>query len=255
MRDSYPSPVVVIVAASALTGVVGCVTIDPPDPISTDVRYVAFGDSTTAGPSDRDYPDILREKLGVSTTAFANEGHGGETSEEGLERLTALIQRDAYPNADVLLYWEGGNDINDFIAGHDPLLLSSPEDDDYPLTDELTAELEQIQANIEAAIEAGRNAGMRVYAATYYLIPEEFDTCEALLLDIILPGQASNANGYVRLLNERIRSAVLNTWANLIDVETLDETLRGDSDNYENCNHLSAEGNEIVADLFAQYVP
>jgi len=248
--------VLAVPPALVLAGAAGCVTITVPGTeVKEDVRYLAFGDSATAGPSDRDYPDILREKLGEPPETFTNEGHGGETTDEGLDRLTDLISRGVYPNANGLLYWEGGNDINDFIEDNDPLLLSSPASEDYSLEAELNSKLDEIQENIEAAITAGQHAGMTVYAATYYLIPERLDECEALFLDIILPGQAANANGYVRLLNERIRTAVLNTWATLVDVETMDDTLRGDSSEYyENCTHLSAEGNEIVANLFAQYV-
>ena len=67
-----------------------------PDP---NVRYVAFGESTTAGPSERDYPDILREKLDQPPETFSNEGLGGESTEEGLERLADLIDRGLFPNA------------------------------------------------------------------------------------------------------------------------------------------------------------
>ena len=48
--------------ALALGVSAGCVELRTPDP---DVRYVAFGDSTTKGPTPRDYPAILRELLDV----------------------------------------------------------------------------------------------------------------------------------------------------------------------------------------------
>ncbi|UCE58422.1 MAG: hypothetical protein JSU63_13380 [Phycisphaerales bacterium] len=240
-------------AVLLLVGVGGCFGPGEPDTVApVDVLYVAFGNSTTAGPSERDYPDILREKLGEPQGTFANEGHGGETSTEGLERLQELIDQETYPEAHTLLYWEGGNNITDFIEENEPLLLMSPADEDYSLTDELTSELDGIQEDVEAAIEAGQGAGMTVYVATYYLIREDLAECDALPLDIIYPDQARNANDYVVLLNERIRLAVDNTGATLVDVEAEDESLRSDPDNYYNCNHLSAQGNEIVADLFAE---
>jgi lysophospholipase L1-like esterase len=234
------------VISAALSG--GCVDLRVPDP---NVRYVAFGDSSTRGPSDRDYPDILREKLGVEPETFANEGHGGETSDEGLDRLSDLLAMDIFPNAEVLLYWEGGNDMTDLVEDVDPFLLYSPMDADFPHGDQLDRTLDEVQANIQAAIQAGRNAGWDVYVATYYLLREDLDICEALPLDIILPVQAANANDYVRLLNERIRRASRNAGAGLIDVAALDNQLRADPDNYFNCNHLSAQGNILVADLFA----
>jgi len=240
-----------VILTSGVLGAGGCVDLRVPDP---NVRYLAFGESSTAGPSERDYPDILREKLGEPPETFANEGHSGETSQEGLQRLRNLIEWDIYPNAKVLLYWEGGNDITDFIKDHDPFLFTSPADPDYSMTERLTGELDDIQANIEAAIQTGRGAGLTVYAATYYLLREDLDKCDALPLDIIFPAQARHANDYLTMLNERIRQASRNAGAVLVDVESRDGQLRSDANNYHNCNHLSAEGNEIVADLFYDVV-
>ena len=84
-----------------------CDTVAVPDP---DVRFVAFGDSTTAGPSERDYPDILREMLEEPVEAFANEGVGGEASEDGLQRLRDILEAELFPNAEVWLHWEGGGE-------------------------------------------------------------------------------------------------------------------------------------------------
>ena len=118
-----------MVAALLLSG--GCAEFRVPDP---NVIYVAIGDSSTSGPSTRDYPDILQELLDVAPDTFANEGGSGETSEEGLDHLTFLLEEEIFPNAEVLLYWMGGNDIAEFIKDHDPFLLASPDDPDYPLT-------------------------------------------------------------------------------------------------------------------------
>ena len=99
-----------------------CVELRAPDP---NVRFVAFGDSTTVGPTKRDYPDILRELLGEPPETFVNEGHGGETTGEGLDRLNGLLETELFPNAQIWMYWEGGNDIIEFIQARDPLLLVS----------------------------------------------------------------------------------------------------------------------------------
>ncbi len=219
-----------------------------PDPA---VRVVAFGDSSTAGPSERDYPSFLADLLGEGAAAVSNEGLGGETTGQGIERLRSLIARGLFPNAHTMVYWQGGNDLVDWVGQVDPLLVLNPEADDYPLAGQLEAKLDELQANIETAIGEGQQAGWRVLTATYYFLPRGSLNCEPLLLNILLPAQADNANGYVRLLNERIRQAASNTGATVVDVAGLDDQLRGDGANYHNCNHLSAAGNAIVAELFA----
>ncbi|MCH8243107.1 MAG: SGNH/GDSL hydrolase family protein [Planctomycetes bacterium] len=219
-----------------------------PDP---NVLFVAFGDSTTAGPSERDYPDILREKLDQPPETFSNEGRGGESTEEGLERLGELIEFGIFPNAQIFIYWEGGNDISEFIADHDRLLLFSPEDPDYPFPNSLANLLAEITTNIRDTVRLARGAGWEVHVATFFPIVANFGECPALPLDIILPGQAINANAYIRLLNDSIRSAAATGGANVLDVSSIGDLLTADSDNYFNCNHLSAVGNEIVAQFFA----
>jgi lysophospholipase L1-like esterase len=214
------------------------------------VRFVAIGDSATRGPSDRDYPDILRERLGQPADSFANEGHGGETTDEGIERLRLLIRWEIYPNAHTLLYWQGGADIIDFAGDVDPLLLLDPDSGLYPFKDGLNDKLDEIQRNIEDAIETAQSTGWLVYAATYYAAREEIGPCESLFLDTILPSQARHANAYIRRVNERIRLAVADTGAILVDVAAMTDVLQGDELYYFDCNHLSAEGNEIVANLF-----
>ena len=234
--------------ATVLIGALsGCVEIRMPDP---DVVYIAFGNSTTAGPSTRDYPDILRELLGKPSESFANEGSSGETSSEGLTRLRGLFSNEIFPNAETLLYWESGNDITAFIKDHDPFVLFSPMDADYPFTAELLARLDATQDNIEAAIGAAQGGGLDVYVATYFTMREDLQQCDALPLDVILPVQAQRANAYITLLNARIRAAVAATGATLVDVAIAGAVLRSDPANYHNCNHLSAQGNAVVAQLF-----
>lgn len=240
----------VVLNAAAFAVLCGCLSdIDfrLPDPA---VRYLAFGDSAARGPSARDYAEFLRDLLGEAPEVFANEGEGGETSGEGVERLRALLVRGLFPNAEVLLFWEGGNSLTDFVQERDPLLVFSPDSPVYPFSTQLNEKLEEIQADIEEAMRIGTEAGLQVFAATYYFLPESSLDCDPLLLDILLPGQAANANAYVTKLNERIRLAADIRGAILVDVASKDGSLRGDPKNYFNCNHLSAAGNEIVARLF-----
>ena len=227
--------------------VTGCGRIRLPDPT---VRYIAFGDSATSGPSTRDYPDILRELLGEAPAAFANEGRGGESTPRGLARLEVLLAEGFYPNAEILFYWEGGNDVTEFIEAHDRFLLLSPDDPDYPFSADLVQDLDRVQANVESAITAGRRAGLEVYVATYYFLREEAAECEAFPLDFVLPFQAQAANAYLVRLNARLRTAAADSGATLVDVAAADDLLRPDRANYFDCNHLSEQGNAVVADLF-----
>ncbi len=222
-----------------------------PDPA---VHYIAFGDSTTAGPTERDYPDILRELLDEPVGAFANEGKSGESTEEGLMRLGMLLSERIYPNARVLLYWEGGKEIVDFIQDHDPLLFFAADDPSYPYTEELVGVLAKVQTNIEQAISSAADAGLTVYIATYFPLAPGPAECDALPLDIILPLQAGNANSYLMMLNEHIRGAAAKQGATIVDVEASADVLQENPANYFDCNHLSASGNEVVAHLFCDAI-
>ena len=237
MRFSNYFPCVAVSVAGAVFG--GC--SDP------DVIYIPFGDSTAGGPTDRDYHTFLRTLLGQGEETFANEGSGGETTTEGLQRFRALIDTNRYPNARFLFYWQGAADLRDFIRRRDPLLLLDLTASDYPFSPDFQSALDAIQANIESVIRRAQDAGLEVFVATYYRIVPGFN-CSAFILDILLPLQALQANEYVPLLNRRIRLAAQNTGATLVDVAALN--LNEDLDNYFDCNHLSEKGNEAVAGLF-----
>ena len=204
-----------------------------PDP---DVRVIAFGSSTTAGPASMQYVDYLPDLLNESTSAFANEGMGGETTTLGKDRLQGLLGAGYFPNANTLIYWQGGNDVIDFIQMHDPLIAISPDSDLYLFSAELQALLDAIESNLRNVVNS---------------IPEQIIDCTATPLDVIFPGQASVANDYIEKLNEVIRTVAMAESATLIDIADLDATLREDLANYHNCNHLSAAGNAIAAGRIA----
>lgn len=220
-----------------------------PDP---NVRVIAFGDSTTAGPSTMQYVEYLPDLLSEPANAFSNEGMGGETTTDGLVRLQALLDGGYLPNADTIIIWEGGNDVIDFIQAHDPLIAISPNDGLYPFSDDLQQQIDATTANLINEIGAARTAGLNVFIATYFFIPEEIFDCNATPLDVIFPGQARVANDYTERLNQAIRDVATAQQATLIDIAALDATLRGDLANYENCNHLSAAGNLIAAQRIAE---
>jgi lysophospholipase L1-like esterase len=224
----------------------GCTPMPVPDPA---VRYVALGDSATAGPARQNYTDLLTDLLDQPPEAFANEGVGGETAREGLSRLQQLVDQGIYPNAHTLLYWQGGAGLVDFILEVDPLLLLDPESDAYPHSDALTRVLDDIQAQIEDAINTAQQAGWTVFVATYYPLPPFIISCDPLFLDFMLPGQARHGNVYRDRLNARIRQAAANQSAILVDIAAV-ERLTADRGLYFDCNHLSVEGNRIVAQQF-----
>ena len=234
-----------------LSAMTGCMEVHIPDP---NVTYIAFGDSSTDGPTNRDYPEILAEQLELSTDSIANEGAGGETAEDGLARLQGLFTGDIYPNAQVLLYWEGGNDLIDFVRSVDPLLLFSPNEADYPFRDQLNALLDDIHDQMANAVQAGKDAGLKVYIATYFPMPEDIVICNPLPIGIILPVQSERANHYVDLLNEEIRIVAFSKSAVLVDVADAGDDIATDQDNYYDCNHLSEAGNEIAAGVFREAI-
>jgi len=237
--------------AALLIFTTGCTEILIPDPR---VRYVAFGDSATAGTESNSYPELLPDLLGEPQELFASAGKGGERSGEGLKRFKELLSADIYPNAEVLLYWQGGNDVSAFIASFDPFLVLSPDDPDYPFTDALSAWLDDTEDNLRQGVEAAQDAGLRVFLATYFFLREDLRECDALLLDFILPSQAARTNFYVAALNERIRSVAVESGAFLVDIAAEDDAIRAVRENYADCNHLSERGNAIVAEIFSDAI-
>ncbi len=228
----------------------GCTDLRLPNP---DAVFIAFGDSATNGPSDRNYHEFLAEMLGEPRTSIANEGMGGETSSEGVSRLRSLPEGELYPNATVLLYWEGGVNITRFIRENDSFLLRNPMDDDYPFAASLNSMLDRLQIDLESGVVAGQEKQLTVYLATYFSLYDGLIECDTLPLNLQFPGQAPNGQAYIDLLNERIRAAARNTGAILVDVAANDR-IAADKDHYEDCNHMSEEGNELVAETFLDVV-
>ncbi len=86
-----------------------------PRPAAAQTTYVAFGDSITFGVGDdparaeKGYPPRLEAKLQTRgrNADVRNEGLSGETTGEGVSRITAALD----PGDDVLLLLEGTNDV------------------------------------------------------------------------------------------------------------------------------------------------
>ena len=78
------------------------------DVIASDGTILAFGDSLTVGVGtsiENSYPTILAQLTGLTVI---NSGISGETTDRGLERLPAELDR---TQPDLMILIEGGNDI------------------------------------------------------------------------------------------------------------------------------------------------
>jgi lysophospholipase L1-like esterase len=221
-----------------------------PDP---DTRIIAFGDSATAGADAQGYPEMLPGLLAISADSVANEGVGGEETAAGLPRLRSLIDREIFPNAENIILWEGGVDLIHFVAGSDPNLQWNPADEGYPLRDQLADVLDKVESNLSAMAGLAQAAGWNVYLVTYFPISTA-NACPLFSFELN-PQQAQAVDAYFHSLNERIRSAASNNDCVLIDVAAIGSQLQSDPANYLDCNHLSDQGNALVADQIAKAFP
>jgi|GEM_PF-686000 len=234
-----------------LNGCNGTPLFQLPDPA---VRVIAFGDSSTDGPSAKQYTEFLQENPAIDAAAITNVGMGGETTTEGLPRLQQLLASGLFPNAEVVIIWEGGNDLIDFIQQRDPFIAVPPDSPLFIFGPQLDELLMQVRTNLSEMIAAARAAGATPILVTYYFIPEEPIDCRLTPLPTLLPAQAITANGYVERLNVLIRDLGTSEGVSVIDVALLDESLRADIANYFDCNHLSPAGNALAAAVLADAV-
>lgn len=215
---------------------IGCENLPQPS-----VKIIAFGDSSTI-----EYPDYLPQYLLIPEKEIANRAVGGETTEEGLKRLNDLIVYRTFPNGQALLYWEGGNDLIDLITQLDPLLLFSPYDPNYFMKEQLDLEINKIKTNITQIIQKAKSQGWNVFIGTYPdLMPIN---CPAMPIKILLPAQAQIANEYQQILNNAIQEIALLNGATIVNIDNYEFLIT----QYKNCNHLNTEGNQIVAQEWAE---
>lgn len=219
-----------------------------PDPA---VRVLAFGDSTTDGPSDRQYTEVLQDDAAIDASAISNQGMGGETTTDGLPRLAQLLSSGLFPNTEIVILWEGGNDLIDFIQERDPFIAIPPDSPLFVFGPQLETLKANVIANLTQMIATVRDAGATPILVTYYFIPEQPIECRLSPLPTLLPIQAVITNAYVIMLNEVIRDVAMAEGVILIDVAALNDMLRADINNYTDCNHLSGVGNVRVAELMA----
>jgi len=240
----------VLIAALMLLGVLMYACCPTPKP---SVLYVAFGDSVTDCDASPKYPWYIKQWMGLSDDQLENEGQSGERAEEGLPRLDGIIDCDTYPNADVFLYLEGGNDVIDWVQENDPELLISPKSELYPHKEELNGLLDATQEFIRAAVRSVLFSGRHIIVGTYFHVLPYKSPCPPSPLDFFTAVQAAHVNDYVDLLNERIRLVADQEGVIVADIAETG-ALYGEYDNFLNCNHPSGEGNEIVAAFFYEAI-
>lgn len=208
-------------------------------------RIIALGDSATRGPGGQGYPEMMPGQLSVPVQSVVNEGVGGEETTAGLGRLKHLIDRKLFPNAETILIWEGGTDLIHFVAASDGSLQWNPLDENFPLREQLSNVLNRIESNLGDMIRAARDTNWTPYLLTYF--PMRTDrTC--LLFSFELSDQQANAiDAYFNSLNERIRSAAATNGVTVIDIAAIGNEIEENEANYLDCNHLSGQGNTLVA--------
>jgi len=216
-----------------------------PATVAADDEVVCFGDSATAGAVDMSFPDYLEFFIDPGDGQVSNEGESGETAEEGVGRLFWLIISLQHYGAKVWTFWEGGNDLIDWVEETDPYLLNDPADSNYPYREELDAKLAYIADLIGGAVDLIRFAGAEAALGTYYdLMP--WLPCDASPLGFLTPGLAEKGNHYQQELNDTIRQVAADKDAPVADIANL-AVVNGHVLNYHNCNHMNAFGNFWVA--------
>lgn len=215
-------------------------------------RTVCFGDSMVDGDSNKNFWEYVREDKSESRFSYANEGKGGDTIAEGLKRFKSLVKYSIYPNATVLIYWQGGKDVMNLVKKYDPLLLVSPTSDKYRYKSELERDFGLIESNLELVILRAKQQGWKVYMATYYNLRPGFQKCSAFPINVLFPLQIRNINEYIAMLNQRIRKVTIKMGVTLVDIAVVSDEITMSKTNYHDCLHLSKQGNRIAADVFLE---
>ena len=222
-------------------------------PKDRDALFVAFGDSLTAGTEEPTYPEVLEEMLDFEEGGVANEGDSGENAGDGRDRLARLLDCDTYPNAHTVLYWQGAAGLIDWIEENDPWLLISPTEPLYPHKEALADLLDHIQDNLRYTIQNVKAAGKTPIIGTYFHVMAHVSPCDASPLNFLTETMARHANDYSDLLNEKIYELADEEQIDLADIASTG-ALHYNEDNFANCNHPSAQGNEVIAEIWYETI-
>jgi lysophospholipase L1-like esterase len=209
------------------------VTVTVPPRISL-TRFVAFGDSMTAGEVvsegnggirilrvdvAKSYPTVLQAKLASQYTGQAqsifveNQGLKGETATDGASRLRGVLSRSSY---DVVLLMDGANDLAD--------------------RDSRTAQ--QALTAIRSMVQTAKGRGLKVFLAT--LPPQNKDAC--------CPDRGLSAV-LVEPYNGGLRGIVVDENVTLVDVF---QAFNGDTTTLIDFDglHPTPAGYQVIADTF-----
>lgn len=97
-----------LISLAATLLLLACTPTPKLEPVPHGGTIIAFGDSLTAGVGTapaKSYPSVLAQ---LSNRRVVNAGVSGETTSQGLGRLSTVLNDNA---ADLLILIEGGNDI------------------------------------------------------------------------------------------------------------------------------------------------
>jgi lysophospholipase L1-like esterase len=209
------------------------ISVTVPPKISA-TRYVAFGDSMTAGEivsagigllgtfrvvPEKAYPAVLQKELTdlyttqAQSIGVANQGHSGETAVEGYARLPGVLSQGNYQ---VLTLMEGANDL----ASRD------------------SVKAQQGLAALWKMVQDAKSRGLRVFLAT--LPPQNKNSC--------CPSYGL-AQDEVPAFNDGVRYIADREAIPLVDVY---EAFHGDNTTLIDVDglHPTAAGYQVIADTF-----
>jgi lysophospholipase L1-like esterase len=219
----------------------------PPPKIGSDIILVCFGDSATHGAVDEHYPSYLEAWINPSSDDVVNEGKNGETSGEGLSRLRHIIDSHEYPNAKVYAYWEGGNDVIDWVQEVDPYLVWDPANPNYPFRNQLNSILSNMKDNLRQGVyKIQETTAQPILGNYYYLI--SYIRCPLSPIGFLLPRMTTIANHYVDEITTTIYDLAAEEQIPLADING--ELGQMPYEYYHDCNHASAIGNEAIAEVW-----
>lgn len=189
---------------------------------SAQTRYVAFGDSITAGVGDdpdrpeQGYPPRLEDLLQEAgmNAVVVNSGVGGERTVEGLSRIDSVLDE----GGEVLLLMEGSNDLSRFVS------------------------IETILFNLDEMARRAEDRGWQAVQAT--VIPR-IPTAQ------VDPDNLSNQK-----LNQRIREQAGENGRDLVDnFEVFSEVPNRFDTHYlvdpeDHVGHPNAQGYDLMAEAF-----
>lgn len=251
----------------------GIFTIGCDDPAAV-VRYICFGDSATygqVGSGATAYPHRLQQLLfdtettcshcdrEIQNCCTANRAQLGEKSCNSLGRLESDLNY--FTNITSILYWEGGNDVIDYVCNQTTGVNRALDRD--PSSEEIRhIEEDIVDGCVQNAVNLIRTLkpNIIIYLGTYYNVPPNlpfFDYTDASGNPIgLTQAQANIANKYIHVFNMRIYELAYNLGIPVAPVGSNDDMGRYICDsldftvNYFDAMHANNIGNCCIAKIW-----